>query len=420
MSKIFISYRREDSEAQARLLFERFKARFGEDDIFWDLHTLQPGINYVDRIYSALDQSGVVLVIIGPHWLSAKNEKGIRRLELPDDLVRIEVAKSLQSKKHVIPVVVGGATFPQAGDLPRTLKDLAKQHGLPLRGGADFEHDVSAILHAVGEQTASSPVPAGLAPTEVLPDALATLEFTWSYPQGQNVITPPVCDVPAGSFLMGGETEPNEGPIHAVNVRAFTIAKYPVTVAEYRCFALATGKPPFDNDLMWDDQLANLDHPIVNVSWFNASEYAAWLSNLTGRKWRLPTEAEWEKAARWDRSVGSGISREYPWGPQFEASRCNTREGGLRDTSAIAAFSRGASALGVCDMAGNVWEWTNTIYTPVPYSLDGRDRSEAWEPKVRRGGSWDSHRSRARGAFRAFSNPEQSNRFIGFRLALGA
>ncbi len=110
----------------------------------------------------------------------------------------------------------------------------------------------------------------------------------------------------------------------ASTLAAFSIGRFPVTVAEYACFVEAGQRQP----QQWPTQLQKLDHPVTYVSWDDAVAYAAWLAQMTRQPWRLPTEAEWEKAARWDRAPG--VARLYPWGDMFDPSRANTRESGKR------------------------------------------------------------------------------------------
>ena len=139
-----------------------------------------------------------------------------------------------------------------------------------------------------------------------------------------------------------------------------------------------------------------------------------WLAKTTGQPWRLPTEAEWEKAARWD--PRARVSRLYPWGDTFDKSRCNTSESG-KDHDAGRQLSKRASPYGAQDMAGNVWEWTSSLYMPYPYRQnDGRENLNSTENRVLRGGSWYSNARDARAAYRNDLRPDRFSDNCGFRL----
>jgi formylglycine-generating enzyme required for sulfatase activity len=221
----------------------------------------------------------------------------------------------------------------------------------------------------------------------------------------------PLCDVPAGAFVMGSNDEP---PPHHVTLRAFHIAKFPVTVAEYACFVGATGRtrpgafvdePDYDS---WQAQLRERStHPVVMVSWDDATAYARWLAHVTGRSWRLPTEEEWEKAAR------GTDGRIYPWGGTFDLNRCNTEESGVETTTPVGSYPRGARPYGVQDMVGNVWEWTSSLVA-LPGFGAGIGKKSTDYP-VERGGSW-RYRS-VRASFRWCGVIPSELRDNGFRLA---
>jgi formylglycine-generating enzyme required for sulfatase activity len=163
------------------------------------------------------------------------------------------------------------------------------------------------------------------------------------------------------------------------------------------------------------------DHPVVWVSWHDAVAYCNWLSEVTGRPYGLPSEAEWEKGAR------GTDGRIYPWGNQWDAERCNTGESGKGDTTPVGAYPQGASPYGLVDMAGNVWEWTRSLWGEdaqepsfkYPYDpADGREDLEAPDTvrRVLRGGSWYLSRDRARCVGRNGDGPDYSDDAVGFRL----
>jgi formylglycine-generating enzyme required for sulfatase activity len=177
---------------------------------------------------------------------------------------------------------------------------------------------------------------------------------------------PELIVIPAGRVWMGGaadpDARPNEHPSGWVEVPAFAIARTPVTVAAFARFVAAGGAPPRRS---WGGPHppAGYDqHPITNVAWGEAAAYCAWLSAHTGQPFRLPGEAEWERAAR------GATRRRWPWGDTFDVRCANTCEAGHGGTTPVDAHPQGASPFGVLDLAGNVWEWTADICRPYPYA----------------------------------------------------
>jgi formylglycine-generating enzyme required for sulfatase activity len=271
------------------------------------------------------------------------------------------------------------------------------------------------------EQVGTPPIPPAR-----FPQRLANLGFTAHSDKGVDYILPPICTVPAGPFLMGSDPKQDEGawdneqPQHTVTLPTYDIARFPVTVAEYACFVRAGHPEPkpirFLGDVDWQAQVKHLDHPIVSVTWQDAVDYAYWLSVRTSQSWwRLPTEAEWEKAAR------GTDGRIYPWGDLFDKAHCNTKESDIVATTPVGSYPSGASPYGVQDMAGNVCEWTSSQFRRYPYNIaDGREDADSTCNRVLRGGSWDNDAGLARAAFRADT---PSGYFLdnnGFRLVRAA
>jgi formylglycine-generating enzyme required for sulfatase activity len=274
---------------------------------------------------------------------------------------------------------------------------------------------------------------AELFPPPDVPARLVGLGFRGVNVTGAQAILPPLIPVAAGPFLMGSdkardrEASDDETPQQRIELAAFQIGKYPVTVAEYALAvrAGAVREPPAAGNVAWQTQLRHPDHPAVNVSWQDATAYVAWLREVTGRpEWRLPSEAQWEKASRWD--AGRKVSRIYPWGDNFDKNRCNTSESGVKTTTPIGSYPAsdarrsGASPWGAEDMAGNVWEWTSSLYKPYPYTVtDGREDQDSTENRTLRGGSWYNGARFARAAYRndVFRWVNFVN-YLGFRLAL--
>lgn len=256
--------------------------------------------------------------------------------------------------------------------------------------------------------------------------------------------------VPAGPFTMGTSTDPwaldNERPAHEVELPAFVIDAAPVTNAKYLAFVADGG---YDDPRWWSApgwahrQSAGLvapmhwrrdggtwgclrfgrpgplppDEPVLHVSYHEARAYAAW----AGR--RLPTEAEWEKAARWD--PVSGRSRRYPWGDEEPtAAHANLGQRHLAPAP-VGAYPAGASPLGVHQLIGDVWEWTSTPFHGYPgfAAFPYREYSEVFfgdRYRVLRGGSFGTDRSACRGTFRNWDLPIRRQIFSGFRCARDA
>lgn len=253
--------------------------------------------------------------------------------------------------------------------------------------------------------------------------------------------------VPAGRFLMGTSSDPwaldNERPAHEVHVDGFAIDTFPVTCLRYTEFVDSGGyqdrrwwspegweyrsahdivAPRFwrrESDGWWRTRFGVVepvpaDEPVVHVSYHEAQAYAAWAGK------RLPTEPEWEKAARFD--PGTGCSRRYPWGDEPPGEQhANLGQRHLRP-AVTGAYPDGASAIGVHQLIGDVWEWTSTDFRPYPgfVAFPYREYSEVFfgpEYKVLRGGSFGTDTSAIRGTFRNWDFPIRRQIFSGFRCA---
>jgi len=187
--------------------------------------------------------------------------------------------------------------------------------------------------------------------------------------------------IPAGDFLYGVQRKRN-------NLPAFNIMVFPVTVAQYRQFCDATGRAmPSAPNWGWQD-----NHPIVNVSWHDAAAFAEWVGLV------LPTEEEWEKAAR------STDGREYPWGNHWDASKCCNNVGqSAVQTAPVGRYPAGASPYGVQDMAGNMWEWCDSWFAVN-------------SSRVLRGGGWYYDIPNFfRTTYRDYNDPTGRSVLIGFR-----
>jgi formylglycine-generating enzyme required for sulfatase activity len=305
-------------------------------------------------------------------------------------------------------------------------------------------------------------------------DVLARLGDPRFDPQALSLPCEPLLgfiQVPPGPFWMGSrkgkeEWENELGHTAPVDISyPYYMARYPVTVAQYAEFVAAGGyekpgywtptgwawrrggydsqapdylqdwlkqRPPEKRDrpFRWNEQQERRNHPVVRVSWFEATAYCRWLTEQLctrdilaeplrtllrekGYIVRLPTEAEWEKAARGD------DERQWPWGNEFQPERCNSSESDMGGTTPVGIYPAGASPHGGLDMAGNVWEWTHTLFRDYPYRAgDGREDPEAEGSRVLRGGSWYYNLGFARCAYRFGNHPDYFYYDFGFRVVV--
>lgn len=233
---------------------------------------------------------------------------------------------------------------------------------------------------------------------------------------------PPFITIPTTDFLMGTpesdlsrlakayggtrESYREESPQHHVHIEAFAISQTPITVAAFQHYVDAGGQAP----AQFAQQRTQPNVPVVNITWDMARAYCQWLSTQTNVHYRLPTEAEWECAAR------GTDGRQFPWGDTFDLSHAITRESGLA-LPAVGSYPSGSSPWGLLDMAGTVWEWTLSLDLLYPYvHNDGRNDESALGRRVIRGGCYVNPHGYARCACRFRMAPDMTNPFLGFRI----
>jgi formylglycine-generating enzyme required for sulfatase activity len=226
--------------------------------------------------------------------------------------------------------------------------------------------------------------------------------------------------VPAGEFTMGsdpalgGMTKQDERPQFVGYLPEFSIGRTEITNAQYAVFAHAPGntvRSPWEGGSVPQGME---QHPVVDVSWYDAVRYTQWLSDLTGKPYRLCTEAEWEKACR------GAAGQLYPWGNDFNGDYLNYAGSSTGSTTPVGEFSpQGDSPYGAADMAGNVFEWTSSLWRPYPYDKDdGREQMFGPGARVQRGGSFGWPADGARCAARFDNFPDSHFNNHGFRVCL--
>jgi formylglycine-generating enzyme required for sulfatase activity len=232
-------------------------------------------------------------------------------------------------------------------------------------------------------------------------------------------IKPRLISIPEGWFLMGsGSGQDCERPIHRVWVDGFQLGATQVTNREYELFLRVTGSqpPPFWMDSNFNDP----EQPVAGSSWFEAERYCQWLSAQTGRRYRLPSEAEWERAAR-----GSLEQADFPWGNELPQSLPNYSIRWQTGPEPVARHS--PNGFGLYNMCDNVHEWCCDWYDPNYYAISPERNPHGPEPacekglrKASRGGSWRHHVKVSRCSARSSIPPEFQYADYGFRVACNA
>jgi formylglycine-generating enzyme required for sulfatase activity len=404
MPRIFISYRRADSSGYVLAIDNELLDHYQREQVFRDINTIEYGQDFVEAIETAVGSCDVLLAIIGPQWLNVKDEAGQARLNNPHDFVRLEILTALQRDIRVIPVLVGGAAMPRAEQLPPPLAKFARLNAMEL-DDRDFKTHMGRLLAAIQQAVSQA----------------STLGKEGEAKESESVTMPlpQWCIIPAGGVQIAGQ---------AYQTPQIRIAKFPVTVEQYAYFVKAGGYTQADywteagwawrgaqnvtSPRFWEEADWRIpNHPIVGISWYEAAAFCRWFSQETQLDIRLPSESEWQRAAQGDTGYA------YPWGPEFDPTRCNTVQSDLGRTSPVTQYPTGASPYGVQDMVGNVWEWCANVIDEVAM---GTDAPEAQGQRVVRGGSWDGDPDLANVRFRGRFKPDTRNRFIGFRIVFGS
>jgi len=367
---VFISHASEDKESFARPLAKALEAQGLR--VWFDEFTLRVGDRLRRSIDHGLSNCQYGIVILSPHFFGK---------EWPQNELDGLVQRESRGENVILPVW-HNVTVEQIQRYSLTLADRV------------------AVLSSRGLDL-------------VVAELLLAMRWTGTEPIRLELVR-----VPAGEFLMGSDSAkdalawPNEQPQHRLVLPEIHIGKYPITNEQYAVFVKAKGVGVPGH---WEGSripTGKEHHPVVYVSWHDAVAFCDWLSQVSGRTVRLPTEAEWEKAARGE------DERIWPWGNEWDATRLNSRAAGLGSTTPVGEYSPGGdSPYGCADMAGNVWEWCSSLYRPCPYDADdGRENPKAPHPRVLRGGAFCGGSGGVRCAVRLGIDPDYCNRDFGFRV----
>ena len=439
MSDVFISYAREDRQQAAWLA--AVLAAHGWS-VFWDSN-IPAGKRWDEVIESELDAARSVVVLwsddaVASPNVNAEAHEGLTRAVLVPAMLE-DVRLPLSFRQIQAASLQGWSGDAAHAGVVAVLRALSALLGEPVAAGGDDNVPASpAETTAVESATTRTPADGGgraagpPSPTRrrLVAGLLAVLvaagagALWWSGVFGPPGVTaePVMVTVPAGRLGMGSSDAEggfnDEQPVHAVAfAKPFAIGRYPVTFDQYDEFAVATARAAPD-----DQGWGRGARPVVDVTWQDASDYAAWLSEQTGRRFRLASEAEWEYAAR------AGTKTRYWWGEDVRrgdtamanCDGCGSEWGGEK-TAPVGQFE--ANAFGLHDMHGNVWEWvrdcSHNDYAQAP--VDGG----AWleegggdcAVRILRGGSWSGKPAGIRSAVRGSAAVLDLADSIGFRLA---
>lgn len=353
------------------------------------------------------------------HWVDFFHPKGYERLvrslrKKAEAKIEAEAKAETESKGKVEPVIGKKKPRPKVPPADRYLGGVRDEEAM-----AYFREHLSRQEDKTKpEQKTTDPQPPAPLP-HILP---RRFDFE-----------PEMILIPAGEFLMGSDpkrdeyAQKNEQPQHNLYLPDYYLAKTPVTNAQYAAFVQASSHraPSVEDEWAetynWRGQIpptGKEHHPVVLVSWDDAVAYCRWLAEATGKPYRLPSEAEWEKGAR------GQDGRIYPWGNHYDAKRCNCVEAEKKGTTSVDAYPTGVSPYGLMDMAGNVWEWCSTIWQEkaYPFQIDAEwverylNRREVL--RVLRGGAFSSDIFSVCCATRYGLEPHYRDFGIGFRVVL--
>ncbi len=427
MAMVFISYREEDAKDASKIIFNNINLYNG--NIAFRDHKIPPGSSYINVLNENLMDAKLLLVIISKNWINAgANNPDENRLLNEDDWVRKEISTAFKRNIPVVPVLLNGAELPD--QLPEDIEQLRESQRLVIHDsdklseyGSDEVQEMNRIvIDCIKANQENTPN-----------DGLKGEIHDTAYSPVMTLLNP-------GKFMMGSnknevDRDENEGPQHLVSIDyRFYIGIYPVKYREWQYYlekcpnVASTYTEPAE--YLRNDP----DKPVVNVTWNDANNYVKWLSQKTGKKYRLLAESEWEYAARAVRSAKSEFCS-LPYYNGKSINRTNAcfngkgfSSGGIpsgdkAETTAVVGEHLPANGFDLFDMHGNVWEWVQDAYHNNYKEApdDGGSWGNAGEQKnkygILRGGSWRSRPGFLRSACRHKKLTSVRGDNIGFRVA---
>ncbi|WP_298220900.1 SUMF1/EgtB/PvdO family nonheme iron enzyme [Flavobacterium sp.] len=440
---IFISYRRKDEPFAAGRIFTDLSHTFGKEFLFKDVDNIRFGDNFKEVIFNHISKAQIFLTVIGENW-NEQNEEGLFRLFEKEDYIRLEIECALHNGTRIIPVLIGDAKMPKTDSVPESIHTILPLNAAKVRVDPDWTPDMQRLTSIIKDLISNDN--ALIDAAQVNKDVKAE-ENLWSYAKKTNIIkryksyleqfpngkyaaeakskietirkkfiaddiesqeteitteTHEKLDnvfitVKGGEFIMGSFGTENEEPPHKVSLQGYAISGTPVTVGQYRTYCLQTGKlMPGAPKWGWNDI-----HPMVNVTWHEAFAYCEWAGG------RLPTEAEWEYAAK-----GAHKSEESAPLGQLEFSGRSI--GKQSETMPVATYE--ANKIGLYDMGGNINEWCYDFYADYDSGRKINPRGPMRGiTKVVKGWPFDDTRNRSHSQ-RKESFADERSSSLGFRI----
>jgi len=417
--QVFISYSNENQNDRqvADRIYDTLKAR---EIPCWVAHRdIAAGQNWPDEISKAISNSRIMIVV-----LSGKTQES--------RYVRREVTQAADENITIIPFCIERVSL--SGGLKLLLSDCQWINAHLMRQDKALDRLVENLGSYLGIEPGKTfkkeekqldvdiqiKAPKPIEKKETAPDFISDLKSKgWDVKRNENDCWEAFYEdydvtmihIPPGKFLMGANAgNENEKPLHQVDLDGYWIGKFEVTFAQYDRYCRETGKEK-PGDRGWGRE----NRPVINVSWDDAAAYCQWLSQEIGITFQMPTEAQWEKAARGSRGF------KYPWGNDFDKNKCNSIESGLEKTMPVGSYPSGKSPYGCMDMAGNVYEWCADWYNKAYYKKSPAKNPQGpagGSDRVLRGGGWFSGTLGCRAAYRYVYCPANRYADVGFRLLM--